>query len=164
MNTRTFRRAALSMTSVGALVAGLALFSGAAQAGAAEPVTIYYKVGNTNNYTDALEVYYNSNNAGAVALFTGNVPNYAGYTSGSNYYTYIFDTDTAYSGHGQAVKNNVASVSNESSTHDFRVYYNSGYAGPSQLIPETGSSGSATNLNSTLKNENASQKAIAANG
>jgi hypothetical protein len=37
-------------------------------------------------------------------------------------------------------------------------------SGPSQLIPEVDSVGNPANLNSTLKNENASQKAIAANG
>jgi hypothetical protein len=167
VNTRTFRRAALATTSVGALVLGTALFSGATQASAAT-TNHYYVVGNTSNYIDTLELDYNSNEGGAGALFHGNVNNYAGYSTYEdgivNEYTYIFDTNSKLAGHGQAVKNNAASAYNDSNQHDFRVYYYSGYTGPSQLIPEVGSTGNPANLNATLKNNNASQKAIAANG
>jgi hypothetical protein len=57
------------------------------------------------------------------------------------------------SGDGQGVKNNAAAALNGDSVTN-TVYYNTGYVGASQSFR----AGSAANLNSTLKNENASVK------
>ncbi|GAA1992734.1 peptidase inhibitor family I36 protein [Kitasatospora viridis] len=57
------------------------------------------------------------------------------------------------SGAGQYVKNNAASVYDYNINYSVTIYYNSNNAGPSQTIgPDAGA-----NLNSTLKNNNASQ-------
>ncbi|MFE6836810.1 hypothetical protein ACFVFI_18510 [Streptomyces sp. NPDC057705] len=60
-------------------------------------------------------------------------------------------------GDGQGVKNNAASASNGECVADYRVYYNSGYSGPSQSFsPNCGDYWPAENLGSGLYNENAS--------
>lgn len=91
--------------------------------------------------------YYNSDHAGSISDFAGSVADY-GTTQPSCY-----DFKGPGAGQGLCVKNNAASVWNRSSVK-VRVYYNSGYAGASQDI----ASGSKVNLNSTLKNNNASHQ------
>ncbi|MFD3658200.1 hypothetical protein ACTU45_30525 [Streptomyces sp. 24-1644] len=60
-------------------------------------------------------------------------------------------------GDGQAVKNNAASASNGECSATYRVYFYSGYSGPSQaFLPTCGDYWPSDNLVSTLKNENAS--------
>ncbi|MFJ4869982.1 hypothetical protein [Streptomyces sp. NPDC088757] len=60
-------------------------------------------------------------------------------------------------GDGQQVKNNAASGSNGECSATHRVYFNSGYSGPSQaFLPNCGDYWPAENLVSGLKNENAS--------
>lgn len=98
---------------------------------------------NDGGFAD-LCLYYNSDYAGARFNDPG-MDNYAGWVfkswSGGD------------AGAGQAVKNNAASVQNYDPKCTAIVYYNSNQAGASQKIgPDD-----EANLNSTLKNENASQ-------
>lgn len=89
-------------------------------------------------------LYFNSNLAGAKygdpRGNTRSVENYSGYFGGGN-------------GAGVPVKNNAASVRNLNINYYVKIYYNSNYGGPSQMIP----AGKWQNLNATLKNNNASQ-------
>jgi murein DD-endopeptidase MepM/ murein hydrolase activator NlpD len=91
--------------------------------------------------------YYNSNNAGSVSDFTGSVANYG--TEQPSCY----DFKGAGNGKGQCIKNNAASVWNRSSK-TVRVYYNSNYGGTYQDFK----AGAKGNLNSSLKNQNASHQ------
>ncbi|WP_197288180.1 peptidoglycan DD-metalloendopeptidase family protein [Nocardia sp. NRRL S-836] len=91
--------------------------------------------------------FYNSDRAGSISDFAGSVPDY-GSTQPSCY-----DFKSAGAGQGLCVKNNAASVWNRTGG-TVRVYYNSGYAGASQDF----AAGAKTNLNSTLKNNNASHQ------
>lgn len=93
--------------------------------------------------------------SGSTATFASSVYNYAGETVNSTKYAYIFQTDFG-DGSGQLVKNNAAAVSTCGAQDNYRVYYNSGYAGHSQDFPKKNCS-KDYNLDSTLKNENASQ-------
>jgi len=89
-------------------------------------------------------LYYNSNLAGA----RFNDP----YTD--NYAGWVFKAwSGGDAGAGQAVKNNAASVRNYDTVVTGVIYYNSNQLGASQKIGPS----SWANLNSTLKNENASQ-------
>lgn len=91
--------------------------------------------------------YYNSDNAGSVSDFTGSVSDY-GTTQPS---CYDFKGEGA--GKGECIKNNAASVWNRSSV-TVRVYFNTGYGGSSQDF----GAGAKGNLNTTLKNNNASHQ------
>jgi hypothetical protein len=91
--------------------------------------------------------YYNSDNAGSVSDFTSSIDDY-GTTEPSCY-----DFKGAGNGKGVCVKNNAASVWNRTGK-TVTVYFNSGYAGSSQSF----ASGAKGNLNSTLKNNNASHR------
>ncbi|WP_067475225.1 peptidase inhibitor family I36 protein [Actinomadura hibisca] len=91
--------------------------------------------------------YYNSGNQGSVSDFTGSVSDY-GTTQPS-----CFDFKGAGAGKGLCVKNQAASVWNRSSK-TVRVYFNSGYGGSYQDF----AAGAKGNLNSTLKNQNASHE------
>jgi murein DD-endopeptidase MepM/ murein hydrolase activator NlpD len=91
--------------------------------------------------------YYNSDNAGSVSDFTGSVADY-GTTQPSCY-----DFKGAGNGKGLCIKNEAASVWNRS-TKTVRVYYNSNYGGSYQDFK----AGAKGNLNSTLKNNNASHQ------
>lgn len=93
--------------------------------------------------------YYNSDNAGSVSDFTTSVGDY-GTTQPSCY-----DFKGSGSGQGQCIKNDAASVWNRSSK-TVRVYFNSNYSGSYQEF----ASGAKGNLNSTLKNQNASHQFI----
>ncbi|KNX38267.1 phage tail tip lysozyme [Luteipulveratus halotolerans] len=91
--------------------------------------------------------YYNSYQAGSVSDFTGSVSDY-GTTQPTCY-----EFKGAGNGQGLCVKNNAASVWNRS-TKPVTVYYNTGYLGATQTIQP----GVKANLNSTLKNNNASHR------
>ena len=91
--------------------------------------------------------YFNSDQAGSVSDFTGSVADYG--TAQPDCY----DFKGAGNGKGLCVKNNAASVWNRSSV-PVRVYFNSSYGGTYQEIP----AGTKRNLNTTLKNNNASHK------
>lgn len=104
----------------------------------------------------------NGNPSGSFAAFYGNISDHAGtYVSyngtdaGTVHYIYVFYSGYG-DGSGQLVKNNAASANNCSTVDGYRVYYNSGYAGHSQSIPHYYGCGSSTNLDATLKNNNAS--------
>ncbi len=88
-------------------------------------------------------LYYNSDRTGSLADFSGSIADYGG--------TYKFISAGA--GQGQLVKNQAASVRNRT-FGNVTVFYNSGYAGSSQTIAP----GAAVNLNTTLKNQNASHR------
>ncbi|MCM2411034.1 peptidase inhibitor family I36 protein [Streptomyces sp. RKAG290] len=95
--------------------------------------------GSCDDTVDAC-LYYNSNYAG---------PKYGdsrGSTSSVHNYSGTFSN-------GYAVKNNAASVKNLNFNYNVRIYYNSNFGGPSQLIKRD----TSANLNATLKNNNASQ-------
>lgn len=96
-------------------------------------------------------LYYNSNEAGSVSDFSTSISDY-GATQPSCY-----DFKGPGNGKGLCVKNNAASVWNRTGK-TVTVYYNSGYAGASQKF----ASGAKGNLNSTLKNNNASHRIGAA--
>ena len=93
--------------------------------------------------------YFNSDEAGSISDFTGSIPDY-GTTQPSCY-----EFRGAGNGQGLCVKNNAASVWNRSSK-TVRVYFNSNYGGTYQSF----AAGAKGNLNSTLKNENASHQFI----
>jgi hypothetical protein len=95
--------------------------------------------------------YYNSGEAGAVSDFTTSVSDY-GTTEPSCY-----DFKGSGAGAGTCIKNSAASVWNRSS-NTVRVYFNTGYSGTYQDF----AAGAKGNLNSTLKNNNASHEMIAA--
>ncbi|MFE0458551.1 CHAP domain-containing protein [Kitasatospora sp. NPDC058965] len=91
--------------------------------------------------------YYNSNEAGSLSDFTGSISD-LGATEPTCY-----DFKSAGAGQGVCVKNNAASVWNRTN-QTVRVYYNSGFGGASQDFAP----GAKGNLNSTLKNNNASHQ------
>lgn len=92
-------------------------------------------------------LYYNSDQAGSVSDFATSVSDYGDEQPS------CYDFKGAGNGKGLCVKNEAASVWNRTDSK-VTVYFNSGYAGPSQTI----AANSKANLNSTLKNENASHK------
>ncbi|WP_406282750.1 hypothetical protein [Streptomyces sp. NBC_00209] len=105
------------------------------------------------------------------ARFYGNVSNYEGTSqyqgSTLSTYRYVFGDDGyeypgGYSapGKGQYVKNNAAAMWNCAPADNYRVYYNSSYAGASQYLRHWNGYEAdcpKADLNSTLKNQNASQ-------
>ncbi len=96
--------------------------------------------------------YYNSNNAGSVSDFPASLINLADY--GDTQPT-CYEFKGVGNGKGSCIKNAAASVWNRTDT-SVRVYYNSGYAGAHQDIPP----GTKGNLGASLKNENASHRAL----
>ncbi|MFC4470409.1 hypothetical protein ACFPH6_38965 [Streptomyces xiangluensis] len=117
-----------------------------------------------------MTLFYNSQ-AGAIFasscfISNRNLDNFSGNYGEGTTYVYVFDArdlitnNLGYcsngSGSGQPVKNNAAAGSNSLSSNTVRIYYNSGHAGPYQSFAP----GSIKNLNSTLKNQNASQELV----
>ena len=94
--------------------------------------------------------YFNSYEAGSVSDFTGSLDDY-GATQPTCY-----EFKGTGNGKGVCVKNNAASVWNRSS-HTVRVYVNSNFAGSHQDFAP----GAKGNLNSTLKNNEASHEFLA---
>ncbi|MEV0929063.1 hypothetical protein AB0I99_28830 [Streptomyces spongiicola] len=160
----------MGMKRRGALVAGMAT-----AAWALMPIQQAAAVAISDNcdvmpcsYGD-LHLHYNSVEHGgsysARASFYGNIPSYYGGMYANISFTYIFGKNslgqnTADTGKG--VKNAAASVENCAPYDSYRVYYNSNYQGASQYFADTLGSqfcagGKLVNLNSTLKNQNASQ-------
>ncbi|WP_409470950.1 peptidase inhibitor family I36 protein [Streptomyces sp. HC307] len=93
-------------------------------------------------------LYYNSDLGGASAIDNGD--DIADYGTWKFYYTQ--SGTGGQNGYLQYVKNNAASISSGNDPGGYRVYYNSNYAGVYQTI----GGNSWANLNSQLKNENAS--------
>ncbi|MFC1419089.1 hypothetical protein [Streptacidiphilus cavernicola] len=165
----------LSRTVVGAVALGLAVTGLVATAGSASADS--YETKSTNcSWTDGsagLELYYNSNEGGAAAFMCSDVYDYAGYVYSPNgavadHVTYVFSSKYAGSaGNGVALKNNAASAEAQWGAFSgnipgyYMVYYNSGYAGHSQYFGALDNGGAPANLDSTLKNNEASQRAFA---
>ena len=97
--------------------------------------------------------YFNSDEKGSISDFTGSLSDY-GTTEPSCY-----DFKGAGNGKGVCVKNNAASVWNRTGK-TVRVYFNSGYTGAHQDFKD----GAKGNLNSTLKNQNASHQLLSSGG
>lgn len=96
--------------------------------------------------------YYNSNAAGSVSDFGGPLRSLQNY--GTSLPTcYVFKGSG--NGKGRCIKNDAASVWNRTD-RIVRVYFNSGYAGPSQDI----GAGFRGNLSAKVKNNNASHKLL----
>ncbi|CAL2060009.1 MULTISPECIES: hypothetical protein [Streptomyces] len=120
------------------------------------------------NEPDLWEMYNSKANSGSGgnyttswASFYGDVDDYSGTSQyqGSTLETYRYVFNGNGSGSGQAVKNNAGSIQNCSETDNYRVYYNSSYAGHSQYIGHRDAYGSCVwdDLDSTLQNNEASQ-------
>ncbi|KAB2340860.1 peptidase inhibitor family I36 protein [Actinomadura rudentiformis] len=92
-------------------------------------------------------LYFNSNTKGSVSDFTGSVADYGAKQPS------CFDFKGAGAGKGKCVKNQAASVWNRSKK-TVRVYFNSNYGGRYQDFK----AGAKGNLNSGLKNQNASHQ------
>ncbi|WP_211245697.1 peptidase inhibitor family I36 protein [Actinomadura oligospora] len=92
-------------------------------------------------------LYYNSNQKGSLSDFTGSVRDYGAKQPG------CYDFKSAGAGKGKCVKNATASVWNRSSK-TVRIYFNSNYGGRYQDFK----AGAKGNLNSSLKNQNASHE------
>ncbi|MFE2914332.1 hypothetical protein ACFRKE_17020 [Kitasatospora indigofera] len=110
--------------------------------------------------TNVLIVHYSPiSSYSASASFLGNVPSYSGATGAADgiitNYHYVFSGDGA--GSGQGVRNNAASVLACSSAANYRVYYSPSYQGHSQYISGDWGCDNGVNLDSTLRNNNASQ-------
>ena len=133
--TKLKRRAAVG-ASAALLATGLSAF-GSSPAQAAD----------RNGVCDTGEVcfYYNSDFAGSLSDFISSIPDYG--TSQPECY----DFKGPGAGQGLCIKNQVASVRNKT-TKPVTVYFNSSYGGSNQTI----AAGASTNLNATLKNQNAS--------
>ncbi|MBO2450896.1 peptidase inhibitor family I36 protein [Actinomadura barringtoniae] len=91
--------------------------------------------------------YFNSDNQGSISDFTDSVADYG--TAQPSCY----DFKGAGAGKGQCIKNQAASAWNRSSK-TVRVYFNSNYGGTYQDF----AAGAKGNLNSSLKNQNASHQ------
>ncbi|GAA3667407.1 peptidase inhibitor family I36 [Lentzea atacamensis] len=92
-------------------------------------------------------LFYNSDQGGSVSDFTTSVSDYGDEQPG------CYDFKGAGNGKGLCVKNEAASVWNRTGS-PVTVYFNSGYGGSKQTI----AANTKANLNSDLKNENASHK------
>lgn len=93
--------------------------------------------------------YYNSYQAGSMSDHKASQADY-GATQPTCY-----EFKTAGNGQGVCVKNHAASVWNRTG-HTVRVYFNSSYGGSYQSV----AAGAKVNLNSTLKNQNASHRTV----
>lgn len=96
-------------------------------------------------------VYFNSGQQGSVSDFTSSLGNY-GTTQPSCY-----EFRGPGNGRGLCIKNAGASVWNRAAV-PVTVFFNSGFAGPSQTVP----AGARANLRAGIKNENASHRFAAA--
>ncbi|MEV5573566.1 peptidase inhibitor family I36 protein [Spirillospora sp. NPDC052269] len=92
-------------------------------------------------------LYYNSNQKGSVSDFTKSVADYGAKQPG------CYEFKSAGAGKGKCVKNSTASVWNRTSK-TVRVYFNSNFGGRYQDFK----AGAKGNLNSSLKNQNASHE------
>ncbi|MFC1415367.1 hypothetical protein [Streptacidiphilus cavernicola] len=161
MTTPRRRNKRAAATAVALMVCGLSVL-GTTSASADISKTVKMVGGDGINTARMLQLYYNSNCAGAEADFTDDVPDYAGWVtltgSGTQQtetnYVYVFGGLKGANGYGVAVKNNAASMRTD--TGYYHVYYNSGYSGHSQIIMGD-LHDACVNLDSTLKNNNASQ-------
>ena len=139
MSTRTVRLISQFTAAAAAMVLGGTVLATASPASAA-----------TRNgvcETGEFCYYFNSNNKGSVSDFTGSVANYA--TTQPTCY----DFKGPGAGKGKCIKNAAASVWNRTGK-TVRVYYNSNFSGNYEDFK----AGIKRNLDSALKNQNASHK------
>lgn len=123
----------LAMLAIGALVVPTSAASAAARDARCEYGEVCF--------------FYNSDLRGAISDFDTSVAQY-----GSSQPD-CYDFKGILNGAGRCLKNNAASVMNHTDK-PLTVYFNSNYRGPSQTIPPH----SSANLNSNLKNNNASHR------
>ncbi|WP_420122029.1 peptidase inhibitor family I36 protein [Nakamurella sp.] len=97
--------------------------------------------------TDEFCYYYRSDQGGSLSDFSDSLANY-GATQPSCY-----EFRGPGDGRGSCIKNNAASVWNRTDV-PVTVYFNSDYGGPVQIV----AAGARVNLNTTLKNQNASHR------
>lgn len=97
---------------------------------------------------ETLTLYYNSDFGGAASSFGGKIDSYT-----TSSVVYVFGGTVQGNGYGYAVKNDAASGCVDSDTYNYKVFFNSYQKGTSQTFAY----GTCKNLNSDLKNENASQ-------
>ena len=159
MKTPT-RRVVAAMAATAAAMTGLAV-AGAQQADATTVTRVIY-ADTYGNTVDTMNIYYNSNEAGAGARLKGNIPSYTGgisYHCDDNTvcaYTFIF---TGGSGNNYPVKNNAASAYNDSGNCYYKVYYNSNYLGRSEQVDHEYTTNDPHNFSTSgVKNNNAGQK------
>ena len=132
--TRSLRGAAIAAGALAAVVATMPTADAAtARNGVCESGEFCY--------------YYGSNETGSVSDFTGSIGNY-----GSTQPT-CYEFIGAGAGQGLCIKNQAASVWNRAAGST-TVYLNSNFSGSSQTF----ATGVKANLNSTLKNNNASHR------
>lgn len=161
------------VAAAGTFVAAVGLSTAAAAPASA---TTYYRsdICSYSNVFSCFTVRYSSvsNNGGLSPCFIANlsVRSYAGFKDfEDNYYKNMFDFYSQKSGNrqictwgsssagkGQTVYNNAASAADGDSAA-YRVYYSSGYTGTYQTFS---AHTSLKNLNSSLKNNNASSKRL----
>lgn len=110
--------------------------------------TALLSVGVTGTASAEAKFHYNSDIGGAYVSDTG--------MQIADFSTLRYDTKgpkaNGSDGLGQLVKNNAASIDNRSAIYGVVVYYNSWWSGPAQAVD----AGTWANLNSQLKNNNAS--------
>ncbi|MFY4721035.1 hypothetical protein [Streptomyces sp. LaBMicrA B280] len=162
-----FRKAGTAAAALAAI--GSAVLYGAGPASADVVGTKYVSTNCIDSTCDGgLYVNYHSvatsgsgNPSGSFADFYGNLYSHDyidSPTTGTNAfirYYFIFDKSMG-DGGGLSVKNNAASADNCSTVDGYRIYYNTGYAGHSQFISHVYGCSGSWNLDSTLKNNNAS--------
>ena len=152
------RRRSIAIALATTTLFGLVSIGTAEQASAA---TVYTDNNGYPSQEGDFYLTYNSNDAGAAAWFYGDVPDYAGtgvYSGGTGSQTvvYVFQQNGG-SGQGQAVKNNAAYGENSDLADSYTVYYNSSYEGASEVYYPVDYGFYEGNLDSTLKNNEASQ-------
>lgn len=157
----------MALMAAGASLAVSASFLVSAPAQAA---TTYSGDECTASNANCFALFYNSGtNTWQSSCFLSNrsIPDLWGYSpNGATVVRLVFRAPGTYintnlgaswcygSGEGQDVKNNAAAAGSGEASATNTVYYNSGYSGASQSFAAK----SSGNLNSTLKNENASIK------
>ncbi|MEE1927535.1 hypothetical protein V1J52_04920 [Streptomyces sp. TRM 70351] len=169
-STRNLTRSALAAaTSAAALLMTVPSAS-------AVPTSYESDACSSANNRYCFEIYYNSHGATTgysySACFVANksIPDHYGYSpNGAVLVRYVYrggqlpnhtGCDMA-SGSGLGIKNNAASAANNECGVSNRIYYNSGYQGTYETFPAgCGSYWPASNLKSSLKNENASHKRL----
>ncbi len=129
------KRMAAGLVAVIGLAAGLLATAPAATAAARDGVC----------QSGEFCLYYNSNHGGSLVDLVNSQRDYG---TGSGCVTFV----SSGSGRGQCVKNNTASVWNRTGKPVF-VFYNSDFGGTYDQVPN----GAKVNLNSNVKNNNASQ-------
>lgn len=153
-----------------AVGAGLAMSAALLTHAPAQAATSYEGDACSVSNENCFALFYNSGvNTWTSSCFLSNksISDLYGYSpNGATLVRYVFiapgthiNTNLAVSwcignGEGQEVKNNAAAAASGEASATNTVYYNSGYAGASQSFGPR----STGNLNSTLKNENASIK------